>query len=80
MLVGIPPKHAMSIVIGFEKGKSVIHIAGNYKGSGKTLKAYILMIEDSMCRLWTRTRQQYGNIFERNKRGEQTVRSSDHFL
>jgi putative transposase len=32
MLVSIPPKHAVSAVIGFMKGKSAIHIARNYKG------------------------------------------------
>jgi hypothetical protein len=63
-----PPKHTVSIVTGFEKGKSVIHFAGNYKGSGKTIKTYIFIIKDPLCQLWTRKRQQYGNIFENKKR------------
>jgi len=35
MLVSIPPKHAVSSVIGFIKGKSAIHIARNYNGKRK---------------------------------------------
>jgi len=35
MLVSIPPKHAVSAVIGFMKGKNAIHIARNYKGKRK---------------------------------------------
>ncbi len=32
MLISIPPKYAVSQVIGFIKGKSAIHIARNYLG------------------------------------------------
>ncbi len=32
MLIAIPPKYAVSQVIGFIKGKSAIHIARNYLG------------------------------------------------
>jgi putative transposase len=32
MLISIPPKYSVSQVIGFIKGKSVIHIARNYLG------------------------------------------------
>ncbi len=32
MLISIPPKYAVSQVIGFMKGKSAIHIARNYLG------------------------------------------------
>ena len=32
MLIAIPPKHAVSHVIGFIKGKSAIHIARVYGG------------------------------------------------
>jgi putative transposase len=35
MLVSIPPKYAVSAVIGFMKGKSAIHIARNYRGKRK---------------------------------------------
>ena len=32
MMISIPPKHAVSQVIGFLKGKSAIHIARTYAG------------------------------------------------
>ena len=32
MLISIPPKYAVSQVIGFIKGKSAIHVARNYLG------------------------------------------------
>jgi putative transposase len=32
MLVSIPPKYAVSAVIGYLKGKSAIHVARNYRG------------------------------------------------
>ena len=32
MLLSIPPKYAVSQVVGFLKGKSAIHIARNYGG------------------------------------------------
>jgi len=35
MLVSIPPKYAVSQVIGYMKGKSAIHIARNYLGQRK---------------------------------------------
>ena len=35
VLISIPPKYAVSQVIGFIKGKSAIHIARNFKGNSK---------------------------------------------
>lgn len=32
MLIAVPPKYAVSRVVGFIKGKSAIHIAGTYAG------------------------------------------------
>ena len=32
MLISIPPKHAVSQVVGYIKGKSAIHVARNYLG------------------------------------------------
>ena len=34
MLISIPPKYAVSQVVGYVKGKSAIHIARNYGGRG----------------------------------------------
>lgn len=35
MLISIPPKHAVSHVVGYMKGKSAIHIARTYLGQRK---------------------------------------------
>jgi putative transposase len=35
MLISIPPKYAVSQVVGYIKGKSAIHIARNYLGQKK---------------------------------------------
>jgi putative transposase len=35
MFISIPPKYAVSRVVGFMKGKSAIHIARNYVGNRK---------------------------------------------
>ena len=35
MLISIPPKYAVSHVVGYMKGKSAIHIARNYLGQKK---------------------------------------------
>jgi len=35
MLISIPPKYAVSAVIGYIKGKSAIHVARNYGGRKK---------------------------------------------
>ncbi len=35
ILISIPPKHSMSQVIGFIKGKSAIQIARNFQGRKK---------------------------------------------
>jgi putative transposase len=35
MLISIPPKYAVSQVIGYLKGKSAIHVARNYLGKTK---------------------------------------------
>jgi putative transposase len=35
MLISIPPKYAVSQVVGFIKGKSAIHIARNFIGHRK---------------------------------------------
>ena len=35
ILISIPPKYAVSQVVGFIKGKSAIHIAGQYAGRKK---------------------------------------------
>ena len=38
MLISIPPKYAVSQVVGYMKGKSAIHIAGTYPGQRKNYR------------------------------------------
>ena len=37
MMISIPPKHAVSQVVGFIKGKSAIHLARSYGGHRRNL-------------------------------------------
>ena len=37
MLISIPPKHSVSALMGFMKGKSAIQIAGCMRGGGATM-------------------------------------------
>jgi putative transposase len=48
MLIEIPPKYAVSGVVGYIKGKSAIAIARTYPGSGKVLSDKISGQEDIM--------------------------------
>ncbi len=50
MLVSVPPKYAVSSVIGYIKGKSAIHIAREYQGEEKNLGESISGLEGSLCR------------------------------
>ena len=38
ILISIPPKYAVSQVVGYIKGKSAIHIARNYMGRRRNFK------------------------------------------
>jgi len=40
VLISIPPKYAVSQVVGFLKGKSAIHIARNFSGRHRTHYGY----------------------------------------
>lgn len=40
MLISIPPKYAVSQVVGFIKGKSAIHIARNFTGHHKNFTGH----------------------------------------
>jgi putative transposase len=40
VLMSIPPKYAVSQVIGFMKGKSAIHIARNYAGQKRNFRGH----------------------------------------
>ena len=40
MLISIPPKHSVSQVVGYIKGKSAIHIARSYMGRRRDFRGY----------------------------------------
>jgi len=40
MLLCIPPKHAVSQVVGYIKGKSAIYVARNYQGRARNFSGY----------------------------------------
>ena len=46
MLIAIPPKYAVSSVIGYIKGKSAIYIARNFCGKKETLLASLFGLVD----------------------------------
>jgi len=43
MLISIPPKYAVSSVVGFLKGKSAIHVARNFMGKQRNYQGQFLM-------------------------------------
>ena len=48
MLISIPPKYAVSQIVGFIKGKSAIPIARQYAGRKKKVQANIFEPEANM--------------------------------
>ena len=56
MMIAIPPKYAVSQVIGFIKGKSAIHLAGVY-GSGSGISSGSTFGREGItCPRWAGTR------------------------
>ena len=52
MLIKIPPKHAVSQVIGYIKGKSAIHLARVYGERKRNFVGRIFGHGDTWCRQW----------------------------
>jgi putative transposase len=53
MLLSIPPRYAVSQVIGFIKGKSAIHIAWTYMGRRRNFKGQRFWARGYyVCQLW----------------------------
>jgi putative transposase len=55
MMISIPPKYAVSQVVGYIKGKSAIHIARQYAGRKKTTSASTFGREDILSLQWVET-------------------------
>ena len=56
ILISIPPKHSVSQVVGFIKGKSAIQIAKNFRDEKRILLVNTSGQEDIMCRRLVRMR------------------------
>ncbi len=81
MLVSIPPKYAVSEIVGYLKGKSAIHIARHYGGRGRNFSGYhfwargyfasTIGVEDEVIREYIRNQEDEDNrsdqlrLFER---------------
>lgn len=59
VLISIPPKHAVSQVVGYIKGKSAIYIARNYLGRQRNFKGqhfwargYQVSVHSETCQAW----------------------------
>ncbi len=49
MLISIPPKYAVSRVIGFIKGKSAIHVARTWGGAAEKLHRPVFLGSGVLC-------------------------------
>jgi putative transposase len=61
ILLSIPPKYAVSEVVGYIKGKSAIHLARSTANTSRILPASISGREVILCRLWDVTKQRFGS-------------------
>jgi putative transposase len=57
MLISIPPKYAVSQVVGFIKGKSAIHLARVYGERKRSFVDNIFGREDTSCPQWGEMRR-----------------------
>ena len=67
MLISIPPKHSVSQVLGYIKGKSAIHIARTYGGKRRNFVGSTSGRGVTGYRRWVTTKRPYGSI-SRSKR------------
>lgn len=57
MMISIPPKYAVSQVVGYIKGKSAIHLARVYGGARRTSWGSTSGPEGTLYRRWVGTRK-----------------------
>jgi putative transposase len=60
MMISIPPKYAVSQVVGFIKGKSAIHLARVYGERNRTMRDRASGREGISCQPWAGTRRSFG--------------------
>ena len=61
IMISIPPKYAVSQVVGFIKGKSAIHLARVYGNGNRILWGSTSGREDISCPWWAETSKRYGS-------------------
>ena len=57
MMIAIPPKYAVSQVVGFIKGKSAIHLARVYGERKRHFVGQHFWHGDTLCRRWGGTKR-----------------------
>ena len=67
VLISIPPKYAVSQVVGFLKGKSAIHIARVFSGRRRNFVGSIFGHGATTCPPWAKTSRRYGSTLESRK-------------
>jgi putative transposase len=68
MMISIPPKYAVSQVIGYIKGKSAIHMARIYGERQRNFTGQHFWRGDISSRRLVETKRPYANIFEIRRR------------
>ena len=68
MMIAIPPKYAVSQVIGFIKGKSAIHLARVFGERKRNFVGQHFWREGITCPRWDGTKPWCGNISVSKKR------------
>jgi putative transposase len=61
MMIPIPPKYAVSQVVGYIKGKSAIHLARVYGARKRNFVGQHFWREDTSCRRWVETKRSFGS-------------------
>ena len=61
MLLSIPPKYAVSEVVGYIKGKSAIHMARTYGEHKQNFAGQHFWREAISCRPWGATKRRFGS-------------------
>ena len=79
MMISIPPKYAVSQVVGFIKGKSAIHIARtfagrqrNFTGENFWARGYCVCtvgLDENMARAYIRNHEQEDERYDQMKLG-----------
>ena len=62
-MIAIPPKYAVSQVVGFIKGKSAIHLARTYGERKRNFVGQHFGHEDFMCPRWAEMKKSLGSTF-----------------